>query len=373
MLESANRHSQLPHVFGYKLNSTLLKSLLFASAMSCFAVAHAIAADAPVPDPAYNAYVTPQKLVALQDGRKIHLFCEGVGSPTVIFTAGMGDWSAVWNKVQKPIALKTRTCAWDRAGYGFSSPSRLTQDVEHTTADLEAALIAAEIKGPYLVVGHSMGAFESLRFADRHRGQVAGMVLIDPSIPDQARRHKEVAPESYAGVRSFYDKYIGELKACVAKLRDGTLTLTSADPDECFSNNPKYPLELIHARRELESNPDRWLTSASLLSSFDQSSSDIVDKSRNYGGMPLRVLTAGNPLDAPPSFSTTAAAQGPALKAELLRGHDALAKLSTNGANIIVPETSHYIQLIKPEVVIATISQVIDEIQLTADISKKRR
>jgi pimeloyl-ACP methyl ester carboxylesterase len=356
-----------------KLNLNLYQLSCFGIILSCLASSYTRAADVPSLDPAYNSYVKPQQLVGLPNGRKIHLFCEGVGSPTVIFTAGLGDWSAVWNKVQGPIALKTRTCSWDRAGYGFSSPSPFPQDVRHTTDDLEAALKAAGIAGPYLFVGHSLGGYESLRFADRHPDEVAGMVLVDPAIPDMGRRNKIVAPDSFAAIEIMYGKAVKDMKTCAKDLKSRVLTLASPDPNACFNDNPEYPLELNNAMRQLDSDPTRWLTAASLMSLFDKSSRDIINTHRNYGDMPLRILTAGNPLETPPSFSATAIAQAPAFKAELVRGHDAMAALSTNGANIVVPGTTHYIQLIKPEIVISTISQVVDEIQLSGNIARKQR
>jgi pimeloyl-ACP methyl ester carboxylesterase len=129
------------------------------------------------PDRSLAIYSIPQQLVELRDGRRIHLFCVGEGSPTVILTAGLGDWVATWSKVQASIALKTRACAWDRAGFGYSDPSSAAQDVSHTTADLEEALRKAKINGPYILVAHSFGGYESLLFADRHHRQIVGMVL----------------------------------------------------------------------------------------------------------------------------------------------------------------------------------------------------
>ena len=71
------------------------------------------------------------------------------------------------NKVQPAVAQKTRVCAWDRASWGLSSPSRQPQTADNRTSDLQAALKADGIKGPYVVVGHSMGGYESLLLKDR--------------------------------------------------------------------------------------------------------------------------------------------------------------------------------------------------------------
>jgi pimeloyl-ACP methyl ester carboxylesterase len=101
---------------------------------------------------------------------------------------------------------ETRVCAWDRAGAGFSSPSPETQDIVHTTEDLEQALQKAGIRGPYVMVGHSLGAFESLRFTDRNRQSVVGMVLVDPDIPDRGTLDERLAPQFAAVSAALQDQ-----------------------------------------------------------------------------------------------------------------------------------------------------------------------
>ena len=83
-----------------------------ATALS-FWVAYAVAenpqAPQPSPDLGLAVYAKPQRLVELRDGRKIHLFCLGKGSPTVILSAGLEDWAAAWSKVQaRPKMSATR-------------------------------------------------------------------------------------------------------------------------------------------------------------------------------------------------------------------------------------------------------------------------
>jgi len=106
------------------------------------------------PDPLLDPYVSQKQSVTIDGNRRIHLVCMGAGTPTVILSAGRGDWSVTWSRVQPEVAKITRVCAWDRPGFGFSSPSPAIQNVETTTTDLEAALVRAGISGPYVLVGH---------------------------------------------------------------------------------------------------------------------------------------------------------------------------------------------------------------------------
>jgi pimeloyl-ACP methyl ester carboxylesterase len=138
-------------------------------------------------DPALAAYASTKDSARLPDGRVMHMVCMGQGSPVVILSAGAGDWGVVWNKVQPAVARKTRVCAWDRAGFGLSDLPSTPQTVDATTTDLEAALKAGHIDGPYVAVGHSLGGLESLLLADRQPGKVVGLVLVDSTVPARGR------------------------------------------------------------------------------------------------------------------------------------------------------------------------------------------
>jgi pimeloyl-ACP methyl ester carboxylesterase len=326
----------------------------------CFWMGCAVAENPQVPQPApdlgLTVYAKPQQLVELRDGRKIHLFCLGNGSPTVILTAGLGDWAAVWGNVQAPIARKTRVCAWDRAGFGFSDPSSAPQDVSHTITDLEEAFKRAKIDGPYVLVGHSMGGYESLLFADRHPRLVLGIVLIDPAFPDQDRRLRLVAPKYAAFLSDINEQSAALLKKCAAELRSGVLTIGSPDPNRCFDYPPSFPPELTAALIRLDSNPARLTTEASTLEQFAHSSQIVVNPERNYGSIPIRVLTTSDP---PPDTPADALAARPPFAAEWLRAHDEMAALSTDGINKTVAGSSH--NNFQPEVVISTVGEVIDK------------
>src|SRR5689334_22797579 len=161
------------------------------------------AASAPASEQGMAPYLTPQRVVQIGKGRTINLVCLGQGSPTVILSAGLGGWSFGWAGVQSTLAQQTRVCAWDPAGTGFSSASTEPQDVVHMTQDLERALKSGGIAGPYVMVGHSLGGFVSVRFADLHRDSVVGMVLVDPDIPDRAEVVERLAPQLATVFRAF--------------------------------------------------------------------------------------------------------------------------------------------------------------------------
>src|SRR6266403_610249 len=104
-----------------------LRAILAALAAALLLSISGIVLAEPTPAPAIAEdqrilpYVEPDQLVNI-GGRRINLHCTGAGGPTVILMAGLFSWSVVWYKTQPVIAQKTRVCAFDRAGYGFSDP-----------------------------------------------------------------------------------------------------------------------------------------------------------------------------------------------------------------------------------------------------------
>lgn len=57
-------------------------------------------------------------------GYRMHIDCIGKGSPTVVLDSGLSDSSLSWYKAQPEVAQFTRVCSYDRAGLGWSEPSR---------------------------------------------------------------------------------------------------------------------------------------------------------------------------------------------------------------------------------------------------------
>lgn len=315
----------------------------------------------PAPDPALLPFADERAVVKLADGRAIGLNCRGSGAPTVIFIPGQGDWGAVWAKVRPAIAAKTRACTWDRAGYGFSGGTAQPQTLANRVADLAAGLRRGGISGPVILVGHSLGGYESLGFADRYRQRVAGMVMVDPSFPGQDVAFTKL-PAFREFIRAYNKQQTDLLGRCAAQVRAGKLKPGGPDPEGCLDYPPDYPPALKAALIKRDAtDPARFDAQRSLLDNFEEASSSIVDPKRQYGAMPLIVLTATEAQPLPPDVPDAVRADWLAFQPIWARAHDALAALSTRGTNRAVPGTSHYIQLIKPQAVIEAVGEVIVE------------
>ena len=79
-------------------------------------------------------------------------------------------------------------CSYDRAGLGYSDSSPQPRTSKVMAEELHALLQNASISPPYILVGHSMGGYNIRLFADIYRSEVAGVVLVDSSHPEQEKR-----------------------------------------------------------------------------------------------------------------------------------------------------------------------------------------
>jgi pimeloyl-ACP methyl ester carboxylesterase len=109
-------------------------------------------------------------------GYRIHLYCTGTGSPTVVIV-GAG-FSFDWGLVQPEVAKFTQVCAYDHSGIGWSDPGP-KDSCSLRVSEIHTALKNARVKGPYVLVGHSLGALVARLYAGRYPDDVAGMVFAD--------------------------------------------------------------------------------------------------------------------------------------------------------------------------------------------------
>jgi pimeloyl-ACP methyl ester carboxylesterase len=123
-------------------------------------------------------------------GYRLYVSCTGQGSPTVVFDAGLGEDLSTWNQVQPAVAQFTQACAYDRANVAPSDNRPLTIQVSarQLAIELHNLLVNAHLPGPYILVGHSLGGLFTQMFACQYPQEVAGMVLVDCTHPEQATR-----------------------------------------------------------------------------------------------------------------------------------------------------------------------------------------
>ena len=131
-------------------------------------------------------------------GYELYYTCVGEGSPTVILEAGSEGDSSTWELVMLYYRKYTRICAYDRANLGNSDQAPKPRTYEDMTRDLHALLQNVPIKGPYALVGYSMGGNLVRLYAGQYPKDIAGVVLVDSFHPDTGARLLAVLPPETA-------------------------------------------------------------------------------------------------------------------------------------------------------------------------------
>jgi len=305
------------------------------------------------------AYTHAQRLVEVEPGRRLNLYCLGEGTPAVIFEAGSGDNTSAWARVQPAIAENTRACSYDRAGIGFSDPARRPSDSANTVDDLHRLLNAAAIKPPYILVGHSLGGMHVRLYADLHFGEIAGMVLVDSK--DEAWYEKIwlLDPEQRTHEQYFAwsPKVLEKQRACVKAAQAGFVKGSEIYNTCVYPDDPLYSAAINAANNKNQMSVAYQQEDASDRNSQDASTNEVIAARRWYGELPLIVLTA-SPVGA-------RANETQAHRDALNRLHavfaDQLAALSKRGVVRPVPDSTHEIQRSQPQAVIDAILKILED------------
>lgn len=117
-------------------------------------------------------------------GISLRMLMTGSGRPTVVFEAGAGGPLEAWVRIQPAVSTFARTISYDRAGNGRSQKSPAARDGRNVATELHTALQNAHASPPYVLVGHSLGGPFIRVFAGMYPGEVAGLVLVDPTQED---------------------------------------------------------------------------------------------------------------------------------------------------------------------------------------------
>jgi pimeloyl-ACP methyl ester carboxylesterase len=175
------------------------------------------------------------------NGHELRVWCGGGPGPTVVFEAAVGGDRTLW-----PIADAIRdiayACVYDRPGNGDSPPPDKPMTAKGDAADLHQLVATGDIGGPIVIVAHSYGGLIALIEAVEHPDDVAGVVLIDASHPDQWVRWDEIlTPEQRQALRDVFKPFL---------YVDFATSLDQARAD--FGPFPPIPLTVLSAKHPPE-------------------------------------------------------------------------------------------------------------------------
>ena len=264
-------------------------------------------------------------------GHRLHLWCVGQGSPAVILDSGLGGTAFDWYPVLRDVSRFTTTCAYDRAGMGYSDAGPSPRTSRRIAAELTELLTRSGTRLPVVLAGWSDGGLYVRVYASEHESQVAGLVLVDAAHEDQIARF---AAAGFSSDAPFFAPLVPSAAAL------GVLRLAGRPLGPRPEGEPEPVRRFVQATVY---RPSRYRTMIDELTHFSQSA-DEVRALRRPLSTPVVVVSSGrSPI---PDITMP-------LQRDLLR-------LSPHSCQIVASESGHDIAREAPDVVVRAIRVVID-------------
>jgi len=252
-------------------------------------------------------------------GYRVHLYCSGAGSPTVVI-AGAG-FSFDWALVQPEVAKFTRICAYDPSGTAWSDGS-LDLNCLGRVEELHSLLRAPSVDPPYVVAGLSVGALVARLYAPRYLDEVGGMAIVDHAFIDVGG---DSSPPAVPG-----------LDSPPVLIHKEPIDLTVAETSD-FHRLPTNIQELRRWAMSLKPKLPTFETAEDCLAKL--SGADTL------GRRPLAIVSTANDH---PNYKR--------LQKQLL-------SLSTRSRQFLADGSFHSLEIDQPEVVVAAIRWVLEALQ----------
>jgi pimeloyl-ACP methyl ester carboxylesterase len=279
-------------------------------------------------------------------GYRLHMHVEGVGTPTVILDAGAGGIGLSWELIRPAIAKMTRVVTYDRAGLGWSDPSPYLRDAATMALELHSMLINANVKAPYILVGHSLGGVVARQFAAKYLNEIAGLVMVDSAHEQQMKHFPEAMVKMVDSMKGMFAVMKLMSKLGIFALKPN---LISIGGNGKLSNNLVSQMQGVMASSE--SHAEAMVAeSESVYAARTQPVSTL-------GDIPLTVISHGQ-LDGdavPPSLGQKVRDDYEAAWQKL---QVEITSLSTRGRRIVAERSGHNVIFDQPEIVIESVLEM---------------
>ena len=300
-----------------------------------------------------DKYPPPGQLIDV-GGYELHLYSLGEGSPTVIFdhTLGSLGWSnyLVFNEIAKI----TKVVVCDRAGYGYSKTSPKPRTSEEIVQELHTLLTKADIPQPYIFVGDSFGGYTARLYADQFPDQVVGMVLTHAL-------HEDTVLNFPVSIILMKRVFLIGFKITQISAQLGIIRLAGLmGLFEFFKKELRHfsKTDLMRLKMSFYS-AKHWEAMFREVRDITTSSKQIKNTG-SLGNMPLVVVSVKHFLRRSLlTFFLPLKQVDEAWK----KMQPELLKLSSNSKEIVAENSGHFVGIDQPEVMIKTISELIEQVR----------
>jgi pimeloyl-ACP methyl ester carboxylesterase len=287
----------------------------------------------------------PGTSVTTPDGKTRHLLVRGTGDLTVILDASLGGVEGYL--FIDELAKLTRVCIYDRSGYGWSEPSFKSRDSQQIVAELDELLTQAQISPPYILVGDSFGSYNLRLYAHRFPDRVSALVLTD-GLHERAMLS---LPWSVGLLKAFFTFSFGFV--AIGAFLGIVRVLGNIGAFELIKPElKKFALaDLKHVKRSFYTH-HHWLTMGREIWNLDNSGRQlqVADALGNLPIISIKSQTFLRPLLGLKFLSI------PTADRVRDRIHTDILKLSTNTQQLAAPNSSHFVWIDEPEIIVKAVS-----------------
>jgi pimeloyl-ACP methyl ester carboxylesterase len=161
------------------------------------------------------------------DGKNMQAYVTGQGEKTIVLLSGLGTASPITDfmPLAERLSKDYKVVILEYFGYGFSDTTKKERSNENIVSEIRSALNKLEIRGPYILMPHSISGIYSMYYAINYPNEVEAIIGIDESIPNQTKINKDADMSPNL-----------TLLNTTGIIRDITYLLPSADNDMNINN-----------------------------------------------------------------------------------------------------------------------------------------
>jgi len=301
-----------------------------------------------------RAFTPPGAFVDVA-GQRLHAVSAGRGKPAVLFESGLAASSVSWTRVMREVATFTRACAYDRAGFGWSERPAQLRTPARMLDELHGVLRAAAAEPPYILVGHSFGAFLVCAYASQHPEDIVGLVLLDPP----SEWHEITRERARLLRRGIRLSRVGAVLARLGVVRASLAQLTGGAPgvprttvrilgptvlrtlEHLVGEVRKLPPDVHPIVEAFWCQPKCFNAISAHLAALEETAAAVAGMT-SLSDIPLVIISGGS--------------QRP----ETIARHRDLARLSTRGRHVVAAKSGHWVQFDEPDLIVATVREMVD-------------
>lgn len=147
-----------------------------------------------------------------------HYYSKGTGDIAFVFITGSGTPCAYTDfyALQNMLSSVGQTVTFDHAGSGWSSNTKTARTIENLANELSILIDTVASNKPIILLCHSLGSLEAIRYAKMNPEKVKGIIFLDSGSPEFYSTDSELLAKTINRASAFVrtigmNRLLGEL------------------------------------------------------------------------------------------------------------------------------------------------------------------